>query len=66
MADQNLSEQQIEAQLREADAQLDVLQARADARKAREEMAEISGLAELCQDGTTWEKDLWVTYKRVG
>jgi hypothetical protein len=26
----------------------------------------ISGLAELCQDGTTWEKDLWVTYRRVG
>jgi hypothetical protein len=25
----------------------------------------ITGLAELCQDGTTWEKDLWITYKRV-
>ena len=25
----------------------------------------ISGIAELCQDGTTWEEDLWMTYKRV-
>jgi len=25
----------------------------------------ITGLAELCQDGTTWEEDLHITYKRV-
>ena len=25
----------------------------------------IAGVAELCQDGTTWEVDLRVTYKRV-
>ena len=25
----------------------------------------ITGLAELCQDGTTWEEDLWITFKRV-
>ena len=25
----------------------------------------IDGVAELCQDGTTWEEDLRMTYKRV-
>jgi hypothetical protein len=25
----------------------------------------IAGVAELCQDGTTWEEDLRITYKRV-
>jgi hypothetical protein len=25
----------------------------------------IAGVAELCQDGTTWEEDLPITYKRV-
>jgi hypothetical protein len=25
----------------------------------------IAGLAELCEDGTTWQQDLWVTYTRV-
>ena len=25
----------------------------------------IAGVAELSEDGTTWEKDLWIAYKRV-
>ena len=25
----------------------------------------IDGLAELCRDGVTWERDLPITYKRV-
>lgn len=46
MKDEDLSQQKFDAQIRRADAQLDVLQAQARARKARAEMDEISGLRE--------------------
>jgi hypothetical protein len=26
----------------------------------------IAGVAELCQDGATWEQDLRITFRRVG
>ena len=44
MKTRNLEAERLDAQLREAAAQLDVLQAQAEARKAKDEMDEISGL----------------------
>jgi hypothetical protein len=44
MASQEVTDQKLEAQLRETDAQLSMLQAQADARRAKGEMDEISGL----------------------
>lgn len=44
MATKDLVTEKLDAQLRETEAQLDVLQAQAEARKAKEEMDELSGL----------------------
>lgn len=46
MTDRDLAAEKLEAQLRETDARLDALHAHAEAREAKEEMAEISGLRE--------------------
>ena len=45
MVDQNLTDQKLDAELREADARLSMLQSQASARHAKDEMDEITGLS---------------------